>query len=134
MKTKNKSGFTLIELMVVAIIVAILAAVSIPLMSSNKERAIATEAQTACGVILSACKTAYTLSGPGTYTLPNLVAAKAIRLTDLDGTYYANTDYSCSVNFTTNNIIADNQNITAKASAKGGIKVVLDPKTGAWSY
>ena len=43
-KTSRKAGFTLVELMVVAIIVAILAAVSIPLMSGNKRRAAATEA------------------------------------------------------------------------------------------
>ena len=33
MNRKNKAGFTLVELMVVAIIVAILAAVAIPLMT-----------------------------------------------------------------------------------------------------
>ena len=51
MNRKNKLGFTLVELMVVAIIVAILAAVAIPLMSGNKKKAQATEAQAGAGTI-----------------------------------------------------------------------------------
>ena len=50
----NRAGFTLVELMVVAVIVAILAAVAIPLMSANKTRAMATEAEAGCGTIRTA--------------------------------------------------------------------------------
>jgi len=49
--SSRRAGFTLVELMVVAIIVAILAAVAIPLMSGNKKRAIGTEAESAMGMI-----------------------------------------------------------------------------------
>jgi len=50
-RNKRKAGFTLVELMVVAIIVAILVAVAIPLMTGNKKRAMCTEAETALGTI-----------------------------------------------------------------------------------
>ena len=62
-KDKNKAGFTLVELMVVAVIVAILAAVAIPLMSANKNRAIMTEAEAALGTIRSALRAQYAETG-----------------------------------------------------------------------
>ena len=43
MKNRKKSGFTLVELMVVAAIIAILAAIIIPLVTKNKEEAVAAE-------------------------------------------------------------------------------------------
>jgi len=53
---KHKSGFTMIELMVVVIIVAILAAAAIPLYTANVKRAIRTEADATLGAIRSAEK------------------------------------------------------------------------------
>ena len=60
---KSKDGFTLVELMVVAVIVAILAAVAIPLMSANKNRAIMTEAEAALGTIRSVLRAQYAETG-----------------------------------------------------------------------
>ena len=60
---KNKAGFTLVELMVVAVIVAILAAVAIPLMSANKKRAIMTEAEAGLGTIRSTLRAQYAETG-----------------------------------------------------------------------
>jgi len=104
MKTKGKSGFTLVELMVVAVIVAILAAVAIPLMSGNKKRAMATEAEAALGTVRTALRAMYaetkaynvdpngnTISaGTSVTNIPGVTAA------DLEGKYFKASDYTIS--------------------------------------
>ena len=102
-KTSRKAGFTLVELMVVAIIVAILAAVSIPLMSGNKRRAAATEAEAGLGTIRSCLRAmfaeteAYNVKpggsalGTGTITSNSV---PGIRAGDLAGTYWQEGNYS----------------------------------------
>jgi prepilin-type N-terminal cleavage/methylation domain-containing protein len=86
-KKSKKAGFTLVELMVVAIIVAILAAVAIPLMSGNRERAIATEAQAGCSTVATAIKLYYVEKGDSANpsTLSDL---SAVSSADLSGTYF----------------------------------------------
>ena len=65
MRTKTKSGFTLVELMIVAAIIAILAAIVIPLLSSNRDTAIAAEAHNLCGTVATASKVFYAKNGEG---------------------------------------------------------------------
>lgn len=94
MRTGNqkKAGFTLVELMVVAIIVAILAAVAIPLMTGNKNRAAATEAQGGCNNIWTAERVYF--SEKGTYmaaSTPDLLPS--ISAGDLNGRYFDHGDY-----------------------------------------
>jgi type IV pilus assembly protein PilA len=95
MNKKSKAGFTLIELMVVAIIVAILAAVAIPLMTANKNRAYATEAQAGCSSIRTAIRV---MEADGVTTLSTgLIASnniKGVSSADLEGTYFAGNGYS----------------------------------------
>lgn len=109
----NRKGFTLIELMVVAIIVAILAVVAIPLMRGNTERAIATECESALGSIRSAMRAYY--AEHGNYSLPgvgtsyeaviqsgsSMVPGFNPRVTgkpgDLDGTYFSEDCYEIQV-------------------------------------
>ena len=93
MNRKNKLGFTLVELMVVAIIVAILAAVAIPMMSGNRKKAQATEAQAGAGTIKTLVRIMQTegVSAPTT-----LSGVRGLNTADLDGTYFVNTDYSYS--------------------------------------
>lgn len=86
-KKNKKSGFTLVELMVVAIIVAILAAVAIPLMSGNTERAMATEGKTGCGAVATAVRMHYVENGAAA-TAPKLADLKGITAADLKGTYF----------------------------------------------
>jgi type IV pilus assembly protein PilE len=56
---KDKSGFTMIELMVVVIIVAVLAAVAVPLYTSYIKNSRKSEATARLGAILTAAKSYY---------------------------------------------------------------------------
>ena len=105
-KKNKKSGFTLVELMVVAIIVAILAAVAIPMMTGNTEDAKATEGRTGCGAVATQIRMWYVENGiasnPG-----DLDDLSGIELADLKGTYY--------------------DNYTFKATGKGAYVITASP-------
>ena len=103
MKKRSCAGFTLIELMVVAIIVAILAAVAIPLMSANRKRAMSTEGDAGLGMLRSSLRAMY--AETGSYLLTpsgsNMVPAAnypavnipGVGQSDLDGKYFQHGDY-----------------------------------------
>lgn len=93
-KKQKKSGFTLVELMVVAIIVAILAAVAVPLMSGNRERAMATEAQAGCSTIAQAIKLEWVKSGSFSTNSSSAVSLQGINDGDLDGAYFNDDSYT----------------------------------------
>lgn len=129
MKLKNKSGFTLVELMVVAIIVAILAAVAIPLMMGNKTRAIATEAQAGLGTIRTALQVYKAEHGgfpAGGSGHPHDTAGLTVKTGDLQGKYFQDTDYTYTST-------ASNYTATATGTTNDavGITVTLD-QSGTW--
>ena len=88
---RGQLAFTLIELLVVVIIVAILAAVGIPMLSGNAARARATEAETGLGTIRTAVR-AYLAENstlPATLTLSDVNLAAS----DLDGHFFSGNIY-----------------------------------------
>ncbi len=130
MKRTRKSGFTLVELMVVAVIVAILAAVAIPLMSGNKRRAMATEAEAALGSIRTALRAMYAetkaynrdpnggtiLAGTSCTNIPGVTAE------DLEGKYFKPGDYRiASITETTYRIQA-----VGSTGDVAGVTITLD--------
>jgi prepilin-type N-terminal cleavage/methylation domain-containing protein len=136
MKPRAKKGFTLVELMVVAVIVAILAAVAIPLMTGNKRRAMATEAEAALGSVRTALRAMYaetkaynrtpngtTLSaGQYCYEIPGVSPE------DLQGKYFVSNDYTIV------SISANGYQIRATGSQGDavGIQITLD-QDGNWT-
>ena len=111
MMSRKKFGFTLVELMVVAVIVAILAAVAIPLMSANKKRAMSTEAEAALGQMRTALRAMYAetqtyasnYNGQAISTITNIPGMSP---SDLDGKYFVSGNYSVSVTPTTYTLTA----------------------------
>ena len=95
MKSKPK-GFTLIELMVVILIVAVLAAASVPLMRGRIDRSKWTEANAAAGAIRNAMKAYFMETGnTATGSLSNASVQQSLNIqsADLTGTYFVASDY-----------------------------------------
>ncbi len=133
---RKREGFTLVELMVVAVIVAILAAVAIPLMSANKVRAMATEAEAGCGTIRTALRAMYAETGAydtdlngGSISAGDLASSlPGIGPADLDGRYFDDPCYTLTA------VSASGYTIRCLGSASGapeaskvsGVTVTLD--------
>lgn len=82
---RNARGFTLMELMVVIVIVAILAAVAVPLYINYHKDAQRTEAKRAIGAIITAEQTYLQRNGGYTANVANL----NVDLADLSGNWNA---------------------------------------------
>ena len=95
---RKKAAFTLIELLVVVIIVAVLAAVGIPLMAGQIARARATEAESGLGTIRTALRSYFaertTFVGATFANIGLNVDAIGNNNGDLDGRYFDDNDYS----------------------------------------
>lgn len=137
MKTQMRH-FTLIELMIVAIIVAILAAVAVSLMRGNTKRAMATEAESTMGMIRTALRANYAETndysllptGSSIATdcsnLPGIKWRTGARtdsnVGDLDGTYWDQGRYTLS------NLAQNTYTITVTGQAstpQAGMGIIL---------
>lgn len=100
MRRDGADGFTLAELMVVAVIVAVLAAVAVPLMEVNRKRAMLTEAEAALGTIRNAWRAMYaetrdysrTMNGDEIRPGPAL-SVPGIGPVDLEGKFFTSDNY-----------------------------------------
>jgi prepilin-type N-terminal cleavage/methylation domain-containing protein len=131
MRVRSTGGFTLVELMVVAIIVAILAAVAIPLMGGNRRKAIATEGQAGLGIVRSALRIYKSEHGGYPATESGKVVANVpvlnIRPGDLEGKYFKTDNYVLTTVTPSNFVIT----ATVYTNDNTGRTVTLD-EVGEW--
>jgi type IV pilus assembly protein PilA len=134
---KSKKGFTLIELMVVILIVAILAAVAIPIMRGRIDAAKWSEGRAMMGSIATALR-AYAAgedTNPDVGTLSTAAYATKLGFAsgDLDGTYFDAADFEVTA------CTYDPNETTPLQFSITATNVALEPDsytlthTGAWT-
>ena len=117
MHLDKNSGFTLIEIIIVVMIIGILAAIAIPMMQSNTNKAKISEAIASLGSIRSAERLYFIESNryisvdTGQWASGPL--SSYIKGTDLDGQYFPNTCYNV------NNGTGSTLNIRCNMNASG---------------
>lgn len=94
----KQSGFTLVELMIVIVIVGVLAAIAVPIYTNNVKRAKMSEADAALGTIRTQLRVYYAENGA--YPVQAIVADVVgsawnnISAGQLDGKYFADASYT----------------------------------------
>jgi prepilin-type N-terminal cleavage/methylation domain-containing protein len=97
----KKKGFTLVELMVVILIVAILAAVAIPILRGRVDAAKWSEGRAMMGTIATAIRAYHAEKGPNGTAPAAIIGSGSTALgflaADLTGTYFQSGDFSMQV-------------------------------------
>ena len=93
---KSNKGFTMVELMVVVLIVAILAAVAIPLMSGRVDASKWSEAKASMGTIATAIRAYAAEKGKDGVSATPSLSDLGIGTNELDGTYFLTVCYTIS--------------------------------------
>ena len=93
---RNASGFTLIELMIAVVIVAILALVAVPMYQGNATSARMSEAVTGAGVVRDSARVWLATHGGVFGNTPPTMAEMFIDMADLGGKFVAPSDYTFS--------------------------------------
>ena len=115
---KTTQGFTLVELMVVILIVAILAAMAGPLMKGRIDSAKWAEGKAGAGTIASALR-AYAAEQGSFSSAPSL-SAIGIADADLDGTYFSHDAYAITSASASSGQVSFVITVTAGDSTRSG--------------
>jgi len=114
---RSRKGFTLIELMVVVLIVAILAAIALPILRGRIDAAKWSEGKAIMGTIATAIRAYHAEKGPSG-GLPGVfgVASNGLGFigTDLDGTFFSSAAFAFAVT------TMDPLTFTVSCTAAGG--------------
>ena len=133
-KKRDRSGFTLIELMVVILLFGILAAVAIPLMRARVEAAKWSEGKTMMGTIATTLRAYGTEKGDAGTWPPSLVDLGFVA-GDLTGTYFVDADFTWA-NAAYNSLVTPSLTFTISCTPS---TITLIPATitlthlGAWT-
>ncbi len=97
-KIRDRSGFALIELMVVILIVGVLAAVAVPILRGKIDSAKWSEAAASAGAIRSAARAAWAENSTSVTVaaVTGQMATLGFRAGDLTGRYFNDTNFSIS--------------------------------------
>jgi prepilin-type N-terminal cleavage/methylation domain-containing protein len=132
-KNKGRSGFTLIELMTVIMIVAILAAVAVPLMRGRIDSAKWSEGKAIMCTIATALR-AYGAEKGEAGTWPPSLTQLGFVAGDLTGTYFVDADFT----WVTSYVVTADPPLTFTISCTPSTTTLVPPtvtlnNTGTWT-
>ena len=128
---KRNSGFSLVELMIVIVIIGVLAAVAVPIYNNNVTKARMSEADAALGSIRTQLRVYYGENGEYPTADEDVVGASwnDIKAGELTGTYFADSSYTYlsadGVSYTltcdANGVLNSNRVLNQAGALTGGI-------------